>query len=278
MTLLIGPEECRIDVHKEVLCRASAFFDVALNGEHYLESKGIMRLPEQEVPTFKYFVNWLYTRRLRRYHYPSSAKPTTLYSLEKDALEAAHERKLESVRDLAWDNPCRKSLDCANYQDTPLLSLVKIYILADALQVYGLQDHVCSTIADVYYSSSSAGSLAVAFWRQGEDRPRGLENPVDSINLAWAMIPEPKEDSLCIMLSNIAGTYIGDFSEAPFDATVSPEFLRDAYKALARECIYLKFGANGRFDICAFHAHDAGCPKHPDFPLYDKLQATRKPE
>ncbi|KAG7008729.1 hypothetical protein G7Y79_00004g013130 [Physcia stellaris] len=225
VTLLIGPEECRIDVHKEVLCRASAFFDAALNGEHYLESNGIIKLPEQEVPTFKYFVNWLYTRRLRRYHYPS-------YCLEKDAWEAAY--------------------------------------------VHGLQDHVCSTIADVYYSSSSAGPSTVAFWRQGEDRPPGLESPVDSINLAWATIPEPKEDPLCIMLSNIAGAYIEDFSEAPFDATVSPEFLRDAYKALASGCIDLKRGYEGRFDICAFHKHDAGCPKLRDFPLYDKLQATRK--
>ena len=269
MTLLIGPEECRIDVHKEVLCRASAFFDAALNGEHYLESNGIIKLPEQEVPTFKYFVNWLYTRRLRRYHYPS-------YCLEKDAWEATYVRKLRSVHHLAWDNPCRKALDCANYQDTPLMSLVKIYILADALQVHGLQDHVCSTIADVYYSSSSAGPSTVAFWRQGEDRPPGLESPVDSINLAWATIPEPKEDPLCIMLSNIAGAYIEDFSEAPFDATVSPEFLKDAYKALASGCIDLKRGEEGRFNICVFHKHDAGCPKLRDFPLYDKLQATRK--
>ena len=244
MTLLIGPEEYRIDVHKEVLCRASAFFDVALNGEHYLESHGIMKLPEQEVPTFKYFVNWLYTCRLRRYHYPTTSYHT-----------------------------CRKSLDSANYQDTPLLSLVKMYILADALQVHGLQDHVCSVMADVYYSSSSAG----AFWRQGEDRPRGLENPVDSINLAWAMIPEPEEDFLCIMLTDIVGTYVEDFSNATFDAAV-PDFQRGAYKALAIMCNGLKNGAKGRFSTCAFHKHDAGCPKHPDFPLYDKLQATRKPE
>lgn len=274
VTLLIGPEKYRIDVHKEVLCRASAFFDAALNGEHYSESSGIMELPEQEVPTFKYFVNWMYTRRLRRYHYPTSGKRPTLYRLERDVVRAAKERNLRYDHHLPWDHPCLKSLDCANYQDTPLLSLVKIYILADALQVRGLQDHVCSTIVQVYYPGSSAG----AFWRQGDERPPGLENPVDCINLAWAMIAEPKKDYLCKMLTAITGTYIEDFSEAPFGAAVSPEFIRDSYMTLAKMCNKMKDGEVDQFDICTFHKHDAGCPDHPDFPLYELVQSARKPE
>ena len=135
--ILVGPHEYRFDVHKDVICEASEFFKAAFEGK-FIESHGIIRVPEQEVTTFKLFIRWVYSRRLRGFYYPNTKTPSRS-QIELEAQEAAKERHLDGPEDLPWDDPLRKRWDFANYHDLPLLSLTKLYILADALQAPGLQ-------------------------------------------------------------------------------------------------------------------------------------------
>ncbi|KAK4697313.1 protein N-terminal amidase, partial [Lecanoromycetidae sp. Uapishka_2] len=60
VTVLVGPDEQRFDVHKALLCKSSDFFNAALNG-NFIEANGTVKLPEQNPGVFKYFVHWLYT-------------------------------------------------------------------------------------------------------------------------------------------------------------------------------------------------------------------------
>lgn len=75
VVVLVGPESQRFDLHKGLICARSDFFRAALNG-HFKEAEGKIELPEQDPETFKYFVNWLYTDRLRGFYYSDTVQPT----------------------------------------------------------------------------------------------------------------------------------------------------------------------------------------------------------
>ena len=101
-----------------------------------MEAQGVVRLPEQDVTTFKCFVRWVYTNRLRGFHYPNTKLPLRT-RLEQDAVAEATKREVDGYTSLPWNNPVRERLDMADFQDLPLQLLVRLYILAEVLQVHG---------------------------------------------------------------------------------------------------------------------------------------------
>lgn len=268
MVLLVGPEEYRFDVHKGILCRASPFFKAAFDSG-FTEASGTVRLPEQEVATFKYLIHWIYTCRLRGFYYPDTRTPS-LFQTQLDAQKEAKKLGLDKPEDLPWDNPFRKRWDLVNYQDVPLMSLVKLYILADALQVRGLQDHIISTTEEVYYPES----LISVFWQQDEDLSHGLESPVASINLAWAMTLD--ESHLRALFIAMVSCMVRDITKPPYDDTLNADFIKQAFNMTARwwreTKKELEDGTinHDEYNICNYHKHDAGCPKHTNFPIYSE--------
>ena len=261
---MVGPDEYRFDVHKDLLCKASPFFKAAFDG-NFAEAAGIMKLPEEDVMTFKHFIYWLYSRRLRRLYYPDSELPT-IAQLERDKDKEASKLGVENLQ---WDNPVKKRLDYANYRDVPLLSLVRLYILADTLQIAGLQDHVITIIDDIYYPPSKVRS---PFWQQGDSR-EDLENPVQSINIAWTMTS--KDSKLRDILISIVCGHVRDLSREAFNDTFSPEFIHEAYSR-CWDWHHESEKAEGNYDVCCFHKHDAGCPDDDDFPRWPSSRQDTK--
>ena len=74
--MLVGPDERRFDVHKELLCSVSDFFSAALDGGFQESEAGVVKLPEQDVKTFQYFMHWLYTGKLTGYLRPKLVRPS----------------------------------------------------------------------------------------------------------------------------------------------------------------------------------------------------------
>lgn len=63
-TVLLGPEEARRQVPRELLTTVSPFFNACLNGEFSEAASHTVKLPEDRADVFDYFLYWLYTRRL----------------------------------------------------------------------------------------------------------------------------------------------------------------------------------------------------------------------
>ncbi|KAI4246859.1 MAG: hypothetical protein L6R42_009785 [Xanthoria sp. 1 TBL-2021] len=63
VSLEVGPERVPFQVHKNLLCDCSPFFEAAFNG-HFKEKCGSMELKEDDVDAFEYFMQWLYRRKI----------------------------------------------------------------------------------------------------------------------------------------------------------------------------------------------------------------------
>ena len=58
--ILVGPEAVQFDIHRQLLCARSAYFAKALSGP-WKESKGTLKLPEDDADLFRFISHWLYT-------------------------------------------------------------------------------------------------------------------------------------------------------------------------------------------------------------------------
>lgn len=67
-TVLIGPEEVKSMVHKELLTSHSNFFRAALNGCFKEAEDRIVRLRDEDAGVFRFFVHWLYHKRFPNKH------------------------------------------------------------------------------------------------------------------------------------------------------------------------------------------------------------------
>ena len=61
VTLYIGPKKADVIIHKDVICSASKFFDIAFNSTFKEGSEQTMELPEEQRSLFDVFVAWLYS-------------------------------------------------------------------------------------------------------------------------------------------------------------------------------------------------------------------------
>jgi len=264
ITITVGAEKAVFSVHKELLCDRSEFFRAACNGQ-FKEAEGVVNLPEQDPTTFKHFIYWLYTEKLRGHFYPESIDPS-IQDLKRELKSTLGPEALND-RHLKRKNPDSEALDHANYQDLPFVALVSLYILADSLLVRGLRDQIIPLLIEVYgysYFVSRPKGVVLRFWRRLDSprRPAGLPSPAVGINLAWERTS--KDSQLRQVLLKLFCDNVDHkiSSEEPYNA----EFLLEAVRVV----LYRWVENAGTTDwatkgaICDHHIHDVKCPLQYD--------------
>lgn len=61
VTILVGPNHIKFEIHKALLCHRSAYFKGALTGRFKEAREGIVTLEDEDPETFSRFHAWLYT-------------------------------------------------------------------------------------------------------------------------------------------------------------------------------------------------------------------------
>lgn len=61
VTILVGPDHVKFEIHKALLCHRSAYFKGALTGRFKEAREGIVTLEDEDPETFSRFHAWLYT-------------------------------------------------------------------------------------------------------------------------------------------------------------------------------------------------------------------------
>jgi hypothetical protein len=84
LTILLGPEEKRITLAKNVACETSRFFKAACNGSWKESEENMVRLPETDMDTFRTYKGWLYTGELDIRKSPDSPLQGYAESLSKE--------------------------------------------------------------------------------------------------------------------------------------------------------------------------------------------------
>ncbi|KAI4612467.1 hypothetical protein J4E80_007201 [Alternaria sp. BMP 0032] len=69
VTIFIGPEKKRYNIHKDIICHHSEYFRTAFNGRWKESDEGVT-LEDVEVDVFNVFVHWLYAQKI-----PAHSKP-----------------------------------------------------------------------------------------------------------------------------------------------------------------------------------------------------------
>jgi len=59
--VLIGPDQTRFSVHKDVLCQRSSFFNAAFSGDWKEKNERKIALPDDNEELFSKFLGWAYT-------------------------------------------------------------------------------------------------------------------------------------------------------------------------------------------------------------------------
>lgn len=288
---MVGSEEIRFDLHRGLLCASSDFFKAAITSNFKERDQNEIKLPKQDVKIFKFFVQWLYTGRLRGFYYPATIKPS-LQELRRAAVAELKVQGLDVLQDLGADNPIGKALYMAHYRDAPFSRLVGLYILADTLLVHGLKDPIITLIIDVYAwsepaeaaedeanaekpqqkgkeadeaeaSPSDSGTNEFArettiFWSR--KRPTSLEDPCKGINMAWEALP--RHSPLCQLIVECFCDNITLVEERTNKQQYHPGFVAAVAQnyALRLESLYETLHANDwdqKGQICQYHEHSA---------------------
>lgn len=291
VTVLVGSQETRFDLHRGLLCASSDFFRAAITGDFKERDQNKIKLPKQDVKIFKFFVRWLYTGRLRGFYYPATMKPS-LQELRQAAISELKKQNLDVLQDLGPDNPKGKALYMAHYRDAPFSHLVGLYILADTLLVHDLKDRIITLIIDVYAwserdevaedeanarktqhegeeadeaearpSDSATDELTretMIFWSL--ERPPGLEDPCKGINMAWEALP--RHSPLCQLIVECFCDNITLVEEYTNKQQYHPGFVAAVAQnyAMRLERLYYNIHANDwdqKGQICKFHEHSA---------------------
>lgn len=64
MTIVVGSDEQKFIVHKDLICHHSPFFKSAFNGRFLEGETQMMKLEDVDTPMFGAIVNWLYTEKI----------------------------------------------------------------------------------------------------------------------------------------------------------------------------------------------------------------------
>lgn len=270
ITVLVGQEEHPLYFHKELLRRASDFFKAACTG-NFKEVDGVVRLPEQDPEIFKYFMYWLYTGKLRGYHYPPTLKPT-IKELENAAKIDLDFSRVDKLCELEFIHPHWLAFNWGNYRDVPFHDAIALYILADVLQVHGLKDQVVTVLIDIYgYTGHGERTgTCLPFWdstpRFVSIKPDWLEGPSKGINMAWGSLPKGchlRRLLLVLFCDNVMDSDVRT-GEEPFDS----RFFKEAFEVMAGRW-HDRRGTStwSNFAICQFHDHGVECLLPPSSDL-----------
>lgn len=255
VSISVGPHEKKFDVHKELLCSVSDFFSAALNGGFKEAEAGAVKLPEQDPDTFQYFVHWLYAGKLTGYF-----RAGTSPSLEELNVAAIAEREAQKI---TTDSPekidaiyeASDALNLAIFEEAPIPALVSLYVLADALQVRGLRDHIVITIIKVYAIDNDRANF---FWY----RPRAIDSlsePIMIMNNAYKQLPS--SSTLRRFIIELYLRFVGENAFAPKRGLLDSDFIFD-YLIAVQDLWYLDDYTRDFQDaeiICDHHVHDVKC-------------------
>ncbi|KAI9680237.1 MAG: hypothetical protein M1822_007236 [Bathelium mastoideum] len=100
-TIIVGPTRTEFLLHTDLLTACSPFFAAALSGSFAEAESQTVALPEEAVPSFEYFAQWLYTRSLAHDTTNARGQPTYFVLLELYAL--ADRLAVEGLRNAAVD-------------------------------------------------------------------------------------------------------------------------------------------------------------------------------
>ena len=277
--MLVGSQETRFNVHRDLLRESSELFKTSVTGNFEEWDQNEIKLPEQDVEIFRFFMHWLYTGRLRGFYYPPTMKPS-LRELRQAAIVELENHNLDVLEDLDPNNPYSKALYVANYQDAPFSHLVGLYILADTFLVHDLKDQIITLIIDVYCwfkhaelvededgaqgtqqdgeEADQAEAYTTLFWNI--EPPPGLEEPSKGINMAWEALP--RNSPLCQLTVECFCDNVVLVEEHTNGRQYHPGFLA----AIAQEYA-LRLGRvdktfqspdwDQKEQICKFHEHSA---------------------
>lgn len=181
----MGPEGQEFNLHKELLCSVSDFFTAAFDGGFKETEEGVLKLPDQSVETFKYFMHWLYKGKLTGYFRPFSSPPITHLETISNAYASVYE-STKHFSALKAKNESYQELVLAIFEEAPFHQLVSLYVFAETLQVRGLKDNIVSLIVKVYGLESHRCQL---FWPNRE-RLSSVPDPKHAINHAYRQLPE----------------------------------------------------------------------------------------
>lgn len=131
VTLFVGSQKTRFDVHQDQLCEASAFFKAAFTSQYKESSTKTIDLLEDDVDTVDLFVQWLYKQKCNLWSVPVDKggeylmQPTRmlvfadkyqiptlkLYTLEAMVahVQGGSEPPSDGVVEYAYNNTCRDS-------------------------------------------------------------------------------------------------------------------------------------------------------------------------
>lgn len=274
VTVLVGSEQHRFDIHKGLLCTKSGFFKTACDG-NFKEADGTIRLPYQEVNTFKYFVYWLYTGNLSGFYYHDKISPSIL-ELKIRVHEVLRGKGIKS-----WDGlknykeyPCITDFYLAKYRNLPFTGLIGLYVLADFLNVCGLKDMILTALVKVYHSPHNPRQKKgteyfylqhcrysiIPFWDHDVERTQWCPDPAKGINLAWETFG--KDNPLCKVLVKLFGDGCKTVAPFPQGDILNASFVTAAYERLLK-----RYNTSDNITawenegvMCRYHSHDAGCP------------------
>ena len=275
--------------------RIVGLFKAAITGDFKERAQNEIKLPEQDVKIFRFFVHWLYTGRLRGFYYPKTMRPT-IQEIKKAAIAELENQKLNVLEDLDPENPSSKALYMANYRDAPFSHLIGLYVLADTLLVHDLKDPIITLIIEVYCWSNPTGVAEIEdgaqetqdegkeadeaesvlsnsgreaepyttlFWNLAP--PPGLEDPCKGINMAWEALP--RNSPLCQLTVECFCDNVVLVEEHTNGRQYHPGFLAAIAQnyALRLGRVDTTFQApnwDQEGQICKFHEHSAAseCP------------------
>ena len=270
ITVFVGPEEQNFDIHKSLACHRSEFFKIACNGS-WAESDGVIRLPEQDVPTFKYFIHWLYTQRLGGY-FDNGCELKKLYGLEqglraKGSFQAGLRNPMSQKdrEDYIW---VRDKIGKAILREYPIQHLVNLFVLADKLQVRGLKDPILDQVISTY---AIKGLGHHAFW---ENPDRDIAPMIDAMNIGYKELPKTsKFPQLLIHMYCLNAT---DEQVLRDSAFLDHAVLVQAFNLTQSVYHEERTPSKEMRDYCQYHTHDGGSCIHyvPDTETDDERNTS----
>ena len=252
--IYVGPEEKVFDLHKELLCSKSKFFRAAFEGSFREAGEEAMKLPEQNVETFQYFVHWLYSGKLTGYFRACTDPSTRMLG----SVAAANQKTYKSTKlrkDLIARDNSKIALHWAQFEDAPIHELVSLYLLADILRIRGLRDHIVSLFVKTYGICLTRVSL---FW----DHSRSVDNVPDAtVAMSHAYQRLPQTSPLRRFIVDFYLSMIGPEAVAASRATAHQDFVHACFVTLydlwEEEIPRKDFKELGT--ICEYHEHDVEC-------------------
>lgn len=136
--MLVGEDEQKFVVHKNIICKSSDFFRSACSGEWLEAQEKTVRLPERDPISFGVYLGWLYTSEI-------------------DARD-------ENVGDVSTPG-LTYSADMPDGEYDALIGrLIDVYSLGDMLQDDGFRNAV---VDDIIRFSEATNSLPSGLWIHG---------------------------------------------------------------------------------------------------------------